>query len=132
MTDAEPAGEGLFRNPAELARRLREAADRLMGGSTGATGPSPPALPGIPLPPATMSARHLHAVLDDLAARRGQVQALRAQLQGFDEQLGALEASLTPLLARTRTWADLEAAVTDPGQVSRQSLGQPPTRSPGR
>lgn len=106
MTESGPSAVG----PGEFARQLREAADRLVAGWTGATGTGPPALPGLPLPPATLSARQLQAVLDDLAARRAQVQALRAQLQVFDEQLGALEVSLAPMLAWTRAWADLETA----------------------
>jgi hypothetical protein len=60
-----------------------------------------------------VSARQLQAVVDDIAARRSQVQALVAQLTVFDEQLGALETSLQPLLQWLRTWSDLEGAVTD-------------------
>ena len=71
------------------------------------------ALPGLPPPPATLSAQQLQAVLDDLAARRAQVQALRAQLGTFDEQLETLEASLRPLLEWARTWAGVEGAITD-------------------
>jgi prefoldin subunit 5 len=52
-------------------------------------------------------------VVDDIAARRQQVQALVAQLQVFDEQLGTLETSLAPILQWLRTWSDLEGAVTD-------------------
>ena len=58
--------------------------------------------------PATMSAGQLEALLEDLAARRAQVQALKTQLEGFDEQLGTLEASVRPFLEWLRTWADLE------------------------
>jgi hypothetical protein len=75
--------------------------------------PGMPPMPGMPGTPATMSARQLQAVVDDIAARRAQVQALVTQLQMFDEQLGALETSLGPLLQWLRTWADLEGAVTD-------------------
>ena len=67
----------------------------------------------MPTTPATMSARQLQAVVDDIAARRSQVQALVTQLTAFDEQLGTLETSLRPLLQWLRTWADLEGAVTD-------------------
>jgi hypothetical protein len=70
-------------------------------------------MPGLPTTPATMSARQLQAVVDDIAARRAQVQALVAQLTVFDEQLGALETSLGPILQWLRTWSDLEGAVTD-------------------
>jgi hypothetical protein len=75
--------------------------------------PGMPPMPGLPATPASMSARQLQAVVDDIAARRSQVQALVVQLNAFDEQLGTLEASLRPLLQWLRTWSDLEGAVTD-------------------
>jgi hypothetical protein len=67
-----------------------------------------------------MSARQIQALLDDLAARRAQVQALITQLEGFDEQLGTFETSVRPLLEWTRTWADLEKTV---GEFWRPSAG---------
>lgn len=90
-------------DPSELVKRLREATEKVMSGWTGAR----------PVPPATLSARQLQAVLDDLAARRAQVQALQAQLGLFDEQLATLETSLGPLLEWSRTWAGVEGAMTD-------------------
>jgi hypothetical protein len=72
-----------------------------------------PPMPGLPATPATLSAQQLQAVVDDIAARRSQVQALVAQLTTFDEQLSTLETSLRPLLQWLRTWSDLEGAVTD-------------------
>ena len=100
------------RSPDDLARALREAADRVMSGWTAAAGSMrPPVLPDLSGSPATASARQVEAVLDDLVARRAQVRALQAQLAGFDEQLGALEASLRPLLEWTRTWSELERAL---------------------
>jgi len=105
--------------PADIARQLREAADRLMAGWTstpgsiaGAAPVARPPLPRLPALPATMSADQVQRVLDDLAARRGQVQALRDQLTEFDEQLGMLESSLRPVVEWTRTWADLEKSVS--------------------
>ncbi len=73
----------------------------------------PPGTPGMPPTPTTMSAQQVQAVVDDIAARRSQVQALVAQLTAFDEQLGTLETSLRPVLQWLRTWSDLEGAVTD-------------------
>ena len=75
--------------------------------------PGMPPMAGMPAMPATMSARQLQAVVDDIAARRSQVQALIASLTLFDEQLGTLETSLSPLLQWLRTWSDLEGAVAD-------------------
>jgi outer membrane protein TolC len=101
------------RTPADLADQLRVMADRLMTGWTTAAGAAarPPSLPALPTLPATLSARQLQAVLDDLAARRAQVQALTTQLEAFDQQLGSLEATLRPMLEWTQGWADLEKAV---------------------
>jgi hypothetical protein len=102
------------RSPDELARALREAADRVMGGWSAAAGSMRPAArPGLTGSPATAWARQVEAVLGDIEARRAQVQALQAQLAGFDEQLGGLEASLRPLLEWTRTWTELERALGD-------------------
>ena len=103
--------------PAELARQFSEAADRLMRGWSAAA----PA--GRPTPPMTLSAQQLRAVLDDIAARRSQIQSLRDALGAFDEQLGALETSLAPLLAWTEAWADVEGRMTDPWR-------QPPRSTP--
>jgi hypothetical protein len=75
--------------------------------------PGLPPIPGLPATPATMSARQLQAVVDDIAARRSQVQALIANLEAFDEQLGTLESTLRPLLQWLRTWSEMESAVTD-------------------
>jgi hypothetical protein len=169
------SGEQPPTTPADLARTLRDAADRLMsgwtaaltggaapaagedhgGGTAGADAAGPggsavsgsgrsagssspaapsgdisgraigsgwPGVPGLPAlsavlgplaPPATLSARQLQAVLDDLAARRAQVQALHAQLELFDEQLAALETNLAPVLEWTRAWAGMEQAMTN-------------------
>jgi hypothetical protein len=114
------------RSPDDLARALREAADRVMSGWTAAAGSMRlPALPDLSGSPATASARQVEAVLDDLATRRAQVRALQEQLAGFDEQLGALEASLRPLLEWTRTWAELERAL---GGFWSPSHDRPPSQ----
>ena len=106
MTEDAPAGP---RTPAEFAEQLRAVADRMMAGWTGTSAPaSPPAMPGLPPLPATMSANQIQTLLDDIEARRAQVQALRTQLEGFDEQLGSFEAGVRPFLEWTRAWAALE------------------------
>ena len=102
--------------------RGRPPSERPAAGAAGRPAGPPPGLPAIPgMPPmpglsatpATLSAQQLQAVVDDIAARRSQVQALVAQLTAFDEQLSTLETSLRPLLQWLRTWSDLEGAVTD-------------------
>lgn len=114
MTSDGADDQGPGRAAADLARQLREAADRLMAGWTRAPGATPPTLPGPLVPPATMSAGQLQAVLDDISARRAQLKAMQAQLGAFDEQLGALEASLVPLRDWVQAWARVEGAVIDP------------------
>jgi hypothetical protein len=101
------------RTPADLAGQLRAAADRITAGWTAAAGSAAatPSLPKLPTMPATMSAPQMETFLDDLAARRAQVQALITALEGFDEQLGTLEASVRPFVEWTRTWADLEKSM---------------------
>jgi hypothetical protein len=128
--DDEPRGPA---DPAAVfAQQLRDAADRLpagwpmlpgAAGSARQAGDPEGARPELPLPPATLTARHLQAVLNDIESRRAQVQALRTSLGTFEEQLGALEATLRPLLEWTRAWADLEGGASGvwplPGKRSR-------------
>lgn len=122
--DSDRAG-GLARNPADLAEQLRAAADRLMSGWT-AMGRAAGAMayPQAPNLPATLSARQVQAVLDDIGARRAQVRALLTQLEAFDKQLGALEANLQPVLEWTRTWADVEKAVSEFWRLGAPSAGE--------
>ena len=119
------------RTPADLAGQLRAAADRIMAGWTSmagagagpVTGGTAP-LPVLPAMPATMSAKQLETFLDDLAARRAQVQSLITQLEGFDEQLGTLEASVRPFVEWTRTWADLEKTMGEFWRPTSSGSGQ--------
>jgi hypothetical protein len=121
---SEPSGPP---GPADLAGQLRAAADRIMAGWTSmAGGGGAPSLPALPTMPATMSAEQLETFLDDLAARRAQVQALVTQLQGFDEQLGTLEASVRPFVEWTRTWADLEKKMAGFWRPPSGTSGQQP------
>jgi hypothetical protein len=115
VTEQGPTGP---RTPADLAGQLREAADRIMAGWTtmagaGSAGAKTPLFPTLPTMPATMSAEQMETFLEDLAARRAQVQALVTQLERFDEQLGTLEAGVRPFVEWTRTWADLEKKLTE-------------------
>jgi hypothetical protein len=115
VTEQGPTGP---RTPADLAGQLREAADRIMAGWTsmtagGSGSAATPSFPKLPRMPATMSAEQMETFLQDLAARRAQVQALVTQLERFDEQLGTLEAGVRPFVEWTRTWADLEKKMTE-------------------
>ena len=48
------------------------------------------------------------SITDSIAAQRRSIEALKAQLSSFDEQLEVLENILGPLAQWSRTWADLE------------------------
>lgn len=107
MTEASGPGP----TPADLAAQLRAAADQVMAGwrAPGAAAAQARTM----AMPATVSAQRLATLLQDLAARRAEVQALKSQLQAFDDHLGSLEASLRPMLEWTRTWATMERALGD-------------------
>jgi len=66
-----------------------------------------PAPGGLPLPGA-LSAAQLASIADSIAAQRRSIEALKAQLSSFDEQLAALEQILGPLAQWGSMWAELE------------------------
>lgn len=61
----------------------------------------------LPLPGA-LSAAQLKSIVDNIAAQRLSVQAMKAQLTAFDEQLAALERILGPFAEWSKMWADYE------------------------
>ena len=66
-----------------------------------------PAPGGFPLPGA-LSAAQLASIASSVGAQRRSIEALKAQLSSFDEQLAVLEQILSPLTEWSRTWAELE------------------------
>ena len=75
-----------------------------------------PLAPGtFPLPGA-LSAAQLTAISGSLAAQRRSIEALKAQLSSFDEQLAALEGILGPLAEWSKTWAEFERLVMNVGR----------------
>jgi hypothetical protein len=69
----------------------------------------------VPLPGA-LSAAQLTSIADSIAAQRHSIEALKAQLSSFDEQLAALEQILGPLAQWSATWADLEKRLMNMGR----------------
>ena len=67
----------------------------------------PPAPGTFPLPGA-LSAAQLTAISGSVAAQRRSIEALKAQLSSFDEQLAVLEQILSPLTEWSTTWAEVE------------------------
>src|SRR5690349_16163981 len=69
----------------------------------------------VPLPGA-LSAAQLTSIADSIAAQRRSIEALKAQLSSFDEQLAALEQLLGPLAQWSTTWAELEKRLVNMGR----------------
>ncbi len=67
-----------------------------------------PSAPGaLPLP-GTLSAAELATITDSIAAQRRSIEAMKAQLSSFDEQLAVLEQLLGPLAQWSSKWAEVE------------------------
>jgi hypothetical protein len=58
--------------------------------------------------PGALSAAQLAAIAGSVTAQRSSIEALKAQLSSFDEQLAVLEQILGPLAEWSRTWAEAE------------------------
>jgi len=58
--------------------------------------------------PGALSAAQLASIASSVGAQRRSIEALKAQLSSFDEQLAVLEQILAPLAEWSRTWAELE------------------------
>lgn len=58
--------------------------------------------------PGALSTAQLTAISGSVAAQRRSIEALRAQLSSFDEQLAVLEQILSPLTEWSRSWAEAE------------------------
>ncbi len=102
----------------EFVAQLRGVTERLEGlTGLGVSLPSMPVLPSLPqglraLPaPGALSAAQLKTLSTSIAAQRRSVEALKAQLVAFDEQLVVLERILEPLVEWSKTWADIEHRV---------------------
>jgi len=74
--------------------------------------------------PGALSAAQLTAISGSVTAQRRSIEALKAQLSSFDEQLAVLEQILSPLTEWSRTWAELE------GRLLPMSRG-PAAQRPG-
>lgn len=75
-----------------------------------------PLAPGaLPLP-GTLSAGQLASIADSIAAQRRSIEALKAQLSSFDEQLPVLEQILGPLAQWSGKWAEVEDWLLNAGR----------------
>ena len=98
----------------EFAAQLRGITEGLEG-LAGIRDRFPPAPGTFPLP-GTLSAAQLASIADSIAAQRRSIEALKAQLSSFDEQLAVLEQVLGPLAQWSGNWADLEQRLLNLGR----------------
>jgi hypothetical protein len=109
---------GLARDFIAQLRAVTEGMEELAGfGALRQLAPGRFPLPG------ALSAAQLTAISGSVAAQRRSIEALKAQLSSFDEQLAVLEQILSPLTEWSRTWADAEERLLHMG-------GRPAAESP--
>ena len=116
MTDAEHSTSGM------VPGLVQEFMAQLRGITEGLEGLARirerlPLAPGaVPLP-GTLSAAQLATIAGSIAAQRRSIEALKAQLSSFDEQLAVLEQILGPLAQWSSKWAAVEERLLNAGQA---------------
>lgn len=76
--------------------------------------------------PGALSATQLTTISSSVAAQRRSIEALKAQLSSFDEQLAVLEQILSPLTEWSRAWAEVEERLL---KMSRGPAAESPDSS---
>ena len=141
MADDEQNTSGMVAGMAQVfvsqLRAVTEGLENLAG-----FGERLPSDRGPFLLPGALSAAQVTSIADSVAAQRRSIEALKAQLSAFDEQLAVLEQILGPFAEWSRTWADLEKQLVNmrrnpeaEGSLSRcpfPSGSHPTARNPGR
>jgi hypothetical protein len=114
MADDEQSTSGVVPGLVqEFIGQLRATIERLE--DLGRFGGRLPSAPGALALPGAFSAAQMTSIADSIAAQRRSIEALKAQLSSFDEQLAVLEQILGPLAEWSRTWADLEQRLLNMG-----------------
>ena len=107
MADDEQSTSGMASGLAQVfvsqLRAVTEGLENLAG-----VGERSPSDRGPLLLPGALSAAQVTSITDSVAAQRRSIEALKAQLSAFDEQLAVLEQILGPFAEWSRSWADLE------------------------
>ena len=107
MADDEQITSGMVSSMAQVfvsqLRAVTEGLENLAG-----FGERSPSDRGPFLLPGALSAAQVTSIADSVAAQRRSIEALKAQLSAFDEQLAVLEQILGPFAEWSRSWADLE------------------------
>lgn len=115
MADDENSTSGLVPGLVqEFVTQLRAASERME--SLAGAARHVPTAPGAFVLPGTLSAAQLTSIADSIAAQRHSIEALKAQLSSFDEQLAALEQILGPFAEWSRRWAELEQRLLNMGR----------------
>jgi uncharacterized coiled-coil protein SlyX len=115
VTDEERSASGVVPALVEaFADQLRAVTEGLQD-LAGLGQRHPLAAGALPLPGA-LSAAQLTSIADSIAAQRRSIEALKAQLSSFDNQLAALEQILGPLAQWSATWAELEKRLLNTGR----------------
>jgi hypothetical protein len=118
MADDEKSTSGLVPGLVrEFVAQLRGITEGLEG--LARFGPRLPSAPGaLPLP-GSLSAAQMTSIADSIAAQRRSIDALKAQLSSFDEQLAVLEQILGPLAEWSGKWAELEQRLVNLGRAPK-------------
>ncbi len=107
MADDEHATSGMVPGLVhEFIAQLRGIAEGLEG--VARLGEHLPSAPRALALPGNLSAAQLTSIADAISAQRRSIDALKAQLSSFDEQLAVLEQIIRPFAEWTRKWAELE------------------------
>jgi hypothetical protein len=120
MADDERSTSGMVPGMVQAFIAQLHATTERLEDLAGFGGRLPQASGALPLPGA-LSAAQMRSIADSIAAQRRSIEALKAQLSSFDEQLAAMEQILGPLADWSRTWADLEQRLLNMGR--RPSAG---------
>jgi hypothetical protein len=107
MTDDEQTTSGMVPGLVhDFIAQLRGIAEGLEGVTR--LGEHLPSAPRALALPGTLPAAQLASIANAIAAQRRSIDALKAQLSAFDEQLAVLEQIIRPLAEWSRKWAELE------------------------
>jgi len=110
MADDEQTTSGMVPGLVhEFIAQLRGIAEGLEG--VARLGEHLPSAPRALALPSTLSAAQLKSIADAIGAQRRSIDALKAQLSSFDEQLAVLEQIIGPLAEWSRKWAEFEQRV---------------------
>jgi hypothetical protein len=130
MADDEHGTPGIFPGLVQAyISQLRATTERLES-LAGFGERSPTAPSALPLPGA-LSAAQLNSIVDSIAAQRLSIQALKAQLSSFDEQLAALEKILGPFAEWSKMWAEYEERLLRLGRRPESGALSPDTPQSG-